>query len=58
MTIHILAWIMLAFNTLTVVLGPFLIGTERKPTTAGSYVFTLVMALLEVPVIGRALGWW
>jgi hypothetical protein len=43
---------------LTVIGGPFLIGRERRPYTAGNYLFEVSWCVCVVIVAGRLINWW
>jgi uncharacterized membrane protein len=54
----VVAWVTLALAALGIIGGPFVIGQERRPYSAGSYLAGLVQAGLMAALAGRVLGWW
>jgi hypothetical protein len=54
----VVAWVTLALTAVFVVGAPFIIGQERKPYSAGSYLAGLVQVGLMAALAGRVLGWW
>ena len=53
-----LAWLLVVMAAASIVLGPLLIGKERPPFTAGTYVVQLCVNAVWVAVAGHVLGWW
>jgi hypothetical protein len=56
--VKLLAVTMLILVAVSVIAGPFMIGDDRKPFTARSYLMILAEAVVWVTVSGRVLGWW
>ena len=56
--VNVATIILLILAGLNVFVGPFMIGKERKPTTADVYVIQLLISGLVIIVSGRVLGWW
>jgi uncharacterized membrane protein len=54
----LVAWVTLALAAVFVVGAPFVIGQERRPYSAGSYLAGLVQVGLMTALAGRVLGWW
>lgn len=54
----ILAYIIVALCSASVLVGPFWIGKERAPRSASDYVGSLVECALTTVLAGRVLGWW
>jgi uncharacterized membrane protein len=54
----VVAWVVVVLAAGCVIGGPFVIGQERKPYSAGSYLAGLVQAGLMTALAGRVLGWW
>jgi len=54
----ILAWTLLVFLALNVILGPLNFGQPREPETYKTWLGSWLGVVLMLPLIGRILGWW
>lgn len=52
------AWLAFVCSVLSVIIEPFFIGRDRKPTDGVSYLSTLFSMAVIILMAGRIFGWW
>ena len=50
--------LVVTYNALNLIIGPFLIGKPAKVYTPGAYLVSASAAVTAIFVAGRAMSWW